>query len=124
MAGLVPAIHVFTACEPAKTWMPGTRPGMTVDVGSLIRKTSVAGDGRRPEGYPIVNAIRFKFRKAIEKSVWSLAYRPLPRAGVEKNLPRGDVMICKWCAHKLGLAATRGYCSTSCKKQARAAARD
>jgi hypothetical protein len=26
MAGLVPAIHVFCA---AKTWMPGTRPGMT-----------------------------------------------------------------------------------------------
>jgi hypothetical protein len=27
MAGLVPAIHVF---KPEKTWMPGTRPGMTV----------------------------------------------------------------------------------------------
>jgi hypothetical protein len=29
MAGLLPAIHVF--CEPVenKTWMPGTRPGMT-----------------------------------------------------------------------------------------------
>ena len=26
MAGLDPAIHVFLA---AKTWMPGTRPGMT-----------------------------------------------------------------------------------------------
>jgi hypothetical protein len=26
MAGLVPAIHVFLG---AKTWMPGTRPGMT-----------------------------------------------------------------------------------------------
>jgi len=28
MAGLVPAIHVFAASE-LKTWMPGTRPGMT-----------------------------------------------------------------------------------------------
>ena len=28
MAGLVPAIHVFAA-EVRKTWMPGTRPGMT-----------------------------------------------------------------------------------------------
>jgi hypothetical protein len=28
MAGLVPAIHVFLA-QAAKTWMPGTRPGMT-----------------------------------------------------------------------------------------------
>ena len=29
MAGLVPAIHVFLALPEAKTWMPGTRPGMT-----------------------------------------------------------------------------------------------
>jgi hypothetical protein len=28
MAGLVPAIHVFDAAG-CKTWMPGTRPGMT-----------------------------------------------------------------------------------------------
>ena len=28
MAGLDPAIHVFLA-DGAKTWMPGTRPGMT-----------------------------------------------------------------------------------------------
>jgi hypothetical protein len=28
MAGLVPAIHAFLA---AKSWMPGTRPGMTVE---------------------------------------------------------------------------------------------
>jgi hypothetical protein len=28
MAGLVPAIHVFLFVV-AKTWMPGTRPGMT-----------------------------------------------------------------------------------------------
>jgi hypothetical protein len=27
MAGLVPAIYVFVAA--LKTWMPGTRPGMT-----------------------------------------------------------------------------------------------
>ena len=30
MAGLVPAIHVFTAAS-LKTWMPGTSPGMTVE---------------------------------------------------------------------------------------------
>jgi hypothetical protein len=29
MAGLVPAIHVFFASNTRKTWMPGTRPGMT-----------------------------------------------------------------------------------------------
>jgi hypothetical protein len=28
MAGLVPAIHAFVLHQ-AKTWMPGTRPGMT-----------------------------------------------------------------------------------------------
>jgi hypothetical protein len=28
MAGLVPAIHDFSSVSP-KTWMPGTRPGMT-----------------------------------------------------------------------------------------------
>jgi len=29
MAGLVPAIYVFQLAERLKTWMPGTRPGMT-----------------------------------------------------------------------------------------------
>jgi hypothetical protein len=28
MAGFVPAIHVFYSADN-KTWMPGTRPGMT-----------------------------------------------------------------------------------------------
>ena len=32
MAGLVPAIHVFSlATHEGKAWMPGTRPGMTAD---------------------------------------------------------------------------------------------
>ena len=30
MAGLVPAIHVLVP-DLRKTWMPGTRPGMTKD---------------------------------------------------------------------------------------------
>jgi hypothetical protein len=34
MAGLVPAIHAL-ACTP-KTWMPGTRPGMTIRVWWLL----------------------------------------------------------------------------------------
>jgi hypothetical protein len=29
MAGLVPAIHAFKPIAAIKTWMPGTRPGMT-----------------------------------------------------------------------------------------------
>jgi len=31
MAGLVPAIHAFDLGDAVKTWMPGTRPGMTKD---------------------------------------------------------------------------------------------
>jgi hypothetical protein len=31
MAGLVPAIHVLFATRK-KTWMPGTRPGMTANI--------------------------------------------------------------------------------------------
>jgi len=30
MAGLVPAIHVFTLSMDRKTWMPGTSPGVTM----------------------------------------------------------------------------------------------
>jgi hypothetical protein len=26
----VPAIHVFGSCDIGKTWMAGTRPGMTI----------------------------------------------------------------------------------------------
>ena len=29
MAGLVPAIHALHIVHLRKTWMPGTRPGMT-----------------------------------------------------------------------------------------------
>jgi len=29
MAGLVPAIHVFLSGVTARSWMPGTSPGMT-----------------------------------------------------------------------------------------------
>jgi len=32
MAGLVPAIHVFLPGIALKTWMPGTRPGMTMEM--------------------------------------------------------------------------------------------
>jgi hypothetical protein len=35
MAGLVPAIHALLV-DRAKTWMPGTRPGMTIN-GALAK---------------------------------------------------------------------------------------
>src|SRR5262245_25799117 len=42
MAGLVPAIHVFPSTS--KTWMPGTRPGMTTSfVGRLSRSRRLLG---------------------------------------------------------------------------------
>ena len=31
----VPAIHVFAVADAVKTWMPGTRPGMTERVGQF-----------------------------------------------------------------------------------------
>ena len=31
MAGLVPAIHVFDIGNTAKAWMPGIKPGMTME---------------------------------------------------------------------------------------------
>src|SRR6185437_13242079 len=43
VAGLVPAIHAFAA----KTWMPGTRPGMTIKM--TIRKG--VDDGQEGSGY-------------------------------------------------------------------------
>jgi hypothetical protein len=37
VAGLVPAIHVF-GLRRSKTWMPGTRPGMTDSVSPRLRR--------------------------------------------------------------------------------------
>jgi hypothetical protein len=39
MAGLVPAIHVFLHMA-AKTWMPGTSPGMTKLTRSALRQAN------------------------------------------------------------------------------------
>jgi hypothetical protein len=36
MAGLFPAVHVVAAAR--KTWMPGTRPGMTIEAEATARK--------------------------------------------------------------------------------------
>jgi hypothetical protein len=51
MAGLVPAIHVFYLAG-VKTWMPGTRPGMTgtawsrspLDLGKIRHRASRGAD--------------------------------------------------------------------------------
>jgi NAD(P)-dependent dehydrogenase (short-subunit alcohol dehydrogenase family) len=47
MAGLVPAIHVFDSGAGSKTWMPGTRPGMTNVTIDLAKTPSFRLDGKR-----------------------------------------------------------------------------
>ncbi|UTD28340.1 hypothetical protein DB459_16975 [Bradyrhizobium sp. WD16] len=48
MAGLVPAIHVFIPRKAAKSWMPGTRPGMTTESVGGDRAAKVRGSERDP----------------------------------------------------------------------------
>ena len=43
MAGLVPAIHGFFVPPVQRTWMPGTSPGMTMEV------KGVGGYAHKPE---------------------------------------------------------------------------
>ena len=60
MAGLVPAIHVLSVSVP-KTWMPGTRPGMTRCAirHPEVRAQRASKDARtrRPEPSPQPKAI-------------------------------------------------------------------
>jgi hypothetical protein len=52
MAGLDPAIHVLTSHRVTKTWMPGTRPGMTYPFELSAHVTMDSGFARfseRPE---------------------------------------------------------------------------
>jgi hypothetical protein len=57
MAGLVPAIHVFVVRNKEKTWMPGTRPGMTEKSGirrlpviASEAKQSISTGSKMPDG--------------------------------------------------------------------------
>jgi len=47
MAGLVPAIHVFSAASDIKTWMPGMKPGMTAN----LRPDSRTEDPAMPDSF-------------------------------------------------------------------------
>src|SRR5579885_643664 len=42
MAGLVPAVHVFTSGRISKTWMPGTRPAMAAERLVMVQKHTSA----------------------------------------------------------------------------------
>jgi hypothetical protein len=53
MAGLVPAIHVLMCCNAAKTWMPGTRPGMT----NHMRQPDLCADEAFTESNGIVEGV-------------------------------------------------------------------
>ncbi|QDL98370.1 hypothetical protein FLL57_14120 [Rhodopseudomonas palustris] len=52
MAGLVPAIHVLRAVMSAKTWMPGTRPGMTEVLREFEATLSVTPQAGSPPAGP------------------------------------------------------------------------
>jgi len=61
MAGLVPAIHVFYVAPCIKTWMPGTRPGMTASMAmpsfmqiALEEARAAGARGEVPVGCAIV----------------------------------------------------------------------
>jgi ribulose-5-phosphate 4-epimerase/fuculose-1-phosphate aldolase len=47
MAGLVPAIHVFSAASGIKTWMPGLKPGMTAS----LRPDSTTENPAMPDSF-------------------------------------------------------------------------
>jgi hypothetical protein len=49
MAGLVPAIHAFSRGNIAKTWMPGTRPGMTTEMCGLFPELPFESDPQDEE---------------------------------------------------------------------------
>ena len=42
----VPAIHVLLASAAVKTWMPGTRPGMTVAIHRIVASSSAIAQAR------------------------------------------------------------------------------
>jgi hypothetical protein len=50
MAGLVPAIHVFSNCHAVKTWMPGTRPAMTGSYIPALARRPRMTEGKRATG--------------------------------------------------------------------------
>jgi hypothetical protein len=61
MAGLVPAIHVF-GMAGMKTWMPGTRPGMTI---FLIGQLRVGFSGRVSRNVPAAALLQTIAAQAI-----------------------------------------------------------
>jgi hypothetical protein len=63
MAGLVPAIHVFLGLGEARTWMPGTRPGMTSFVGKPNSISCILSQTLRMTGTVFVST---------HKSYWDL----------------------------------------------------
>jgi pimeloyl-ACP methyl ester carboxylesterase len=92
MAGLVPAIHAFLA---AKTWMPGTRPGMTME-GQSIQSADTVHDQR---GAPIMDKLR---RILLKTGAAVTAMAAAPRAFAQQASPanagtskyqRGEVQI-------------------------------
>ena len=98
MAGLVPAIHVF---ENSKSWMPGIKPGMTVErpiMPAKLFQTSLVGSYPQPDWLidrprlsKMVPRVRMddlwlvdpKEREAKQDEATLLAVRDQERAGLD-----------------------------------------
>jgi hypothetical protein len=79
----VPAIHVFPGVGAVKTWMPGTRPGMTINSmfvipGAILREPP-CGIATR---YPSVTACPVVPRFEISISIDTVAWRPASLIGI------------------------------------------
>src|SRR5581483_8692804 len=94
MAGLVPAIHAFDRNSRNKTWMPGTRPGMTMLVGSvqcLVKKRLELGEmfrhqpGRGRRGRRAPGIARTPVRRAdLVQHPFEIGLDEVPRAHVAR----------------------------------------
>ena len=69
MAGLVPAIYVFWWITARKTWMPGTRPGMTV-VGLEIARIAMAEKRWIPE--TLFDELGFRMTFEVERVLYEM----------------------------------------------------
>jgi 3-isopropylmalate dehydrogenase len=104
MAGLVPAIHVFCRGLGAKTWMLGTRPGMTshekgtpMSVNNAFHVAVLAGDGIGPE----VMAPALEILRKIEaRSGLSFRFTDAPAGAghykeTGKSMPDSTIRLCE-----------------------------
>ena len=99
MAGLVPAIHVFAHLNKEKTWMPGTRPGMTNSVvwQPLYKQTALPH--RSLCELKTLEAVQFFLDATLQEPAWLLAdprpflHQQLLRLAIGFQINRRDDLI-------------------------------